>query len=236
MSKVKLALIGAGDPTWHEALLNTYNKKGAVYTWWTYRLRDYERMLLEEQLEEDGEFKLFFYSAKSRGGDMKIGLVGHITEMTASSDEYLECPEPELLPEEYPSGRLRKTWLKVTTLESLARPMDLSEFWDHRRITPSYIKSSFAYVVDAKQVETKPEEDIEEKGYYELYLDEVYMEDEIAANPEMLGLGPLELVDRQRVTPVGRPDLIFKQDPDGLVLIVELKQYELMSADVSQAE
>lgn len=232
----KIALIGAGNPRWQESIVEYQKSEGAVYTDWTYRIRDYEMSLLQEQLNSDGEFRILFYEPKSRDGDMKIRLVGYVSDFTTSRELMAECPEPDFF---YFEGEAdARTWLKIIRFETIERPMELSEFWDYRtrrKITPSHLKSSFAYVADTKEMNTQAVED-DEEGYYELYLEESYMEDEIAANPEMLEIGDLELVDRQRVTPVGRPDLIFYKKENDLHIIIELKKYEITKADVAQAK
>ncbi|MFW9890274.1 MAG: hypothetical protein ACFFER_18980, partial [Candidatus Thorarchaeota archaeon] len=205
----KIALIGAGNPRWQETIIKHQSEEGAVYTDWSFRIRDHELKLLQEQIKSDDEVRVFFYEPKSRGGDMKIRLIGYISNLVTSREPMTDCPEPDYC---YFDGKAdARTWMKIIRFESIALPMALSEFWDHRtrrRITPSHLKNSFAYVADVKEMETEVIEE-EDEGYYEIYLDESFMEDEIAATPEMLGLGELELVDRQRVTPVGRPDLIF---------------------------
>lgn len=190
---------------------------------------------MESQIKRDGEFKVFFYEPKSSGGDMKIRLVGYVSHFTTSKEPMKVCPEPDYW---YFEGEANaRTWLKITRFETISSPMGLSEFWDHRtrrRITPSHLRSSFAYVADAKEIETKVVEE-EDEGFYDLYLEESFMENEIAANPDMLGLGKLRLVDRQRVTPVGRPDLIFYHKENDQYLIVELKKSEITKVDVEQA-
>jgi len=233
----KIALIGAGNPRWQETLIEFQKQESAVFTDWTYRIRDHELNQLEKQIESDGEFKLFFYEPKSRGGDMKIRLIGYVSEFITSDSLMTECPDSDYFYLESESSINVRTWLKINRFETIAHPMALSEFWDHRtrrRITPSHLKSSFAYVADTKEMVTEKIE-MEDEGYYELYLEESFIEDELAANPEMLGLGDLKLIDRQKVTPVGRPDLIFYQEERDLHIIVELKKYEITKADVEQA-
>ena len=60
--------------------------RGAVYTDWTFRTRDHEIKLLENQIKADGKFKLFFYEPKSRGGDMKVRLIGYVSAFTTSKE------------------------------------------------------------------------------------------------------------------------------------------------------
>jgi len=190
---------------------------------------------LESQIKKDGEFKVFFYEPKSSGGDMKIRLIGYVSHLTTSKEPTKECPEPEYC--YFDGEHYARTWLKITRFETMSVPMDLSEFWDYRtrrRITPSHLKNSFAYVADAKEIETKVVEE-EDEGFYDLYLEESFMENEIAANPDMLGLGELTLVDRQRATPVGRPDLIFYHKENDQYVIVELKKSEITKVDLEQA-
>jgi len=57
----KLALIGAGNPRWQETIIAFQKEEGAVFTNWTFRVRDHELKLPENQLKSDGEFKIFFY-------------------------------------------------------------------------------------------------------------------------------------------------------------------------------
>ncbi len=234
----KIALIGAGNPRWQESITEFQKEVGTVYTDWTFRLRDFELKLLRNQIESDGKFKVYFYESKSSGGDMKIRLVGHVSDFVTSKNIITECPDLDYCYLESGKSNIDvRSWLKITRFETITRPMELSEFWDYRtrrRITPSHLKSSFAYVADTKEIETQVVED-EEEGYYDLYLEESFMEDEIATKPEMMGLGELELVDRQKVTPAGRPDLIFYKKEYDLHIIVELKKYEITKADIEQA-
>ena len=232
----RIALLGAGNPGWQQTIIDYQNKGGAVYTDWTFRIRDHEIRLLENQIEADGEFKIFFYEPKSRGGDMKVRLIGYVSDFTTSKETIEDCPEPDYFYREGKAMARTRTWLKIERFEEIARPMDLSEFWNHRtrrRITASQLRSSFAYIADVKEMETDVIE--EDEGYYELALEESFMENEIASNPEVLGLGELELVDRQKVTPAGRPDLIFYHEKYDIHIIVELKKLEITQADLEQA-
>jgi hypothetical protein len=212
-----IALIGVGETRWiTEIIKDIENGQPARRIRWTYRIRDEMKSLLKQQINEREYLKILFYQTKSSGG------AGHIV-MVAYADDFDDIEEVKY-----------KSEFWIDDYEYVDPPMALSHFWrleDNRTVTPSMLRSSFAYVADVKTIETSRID-----AWKDLELKERFLEDSLSDNLWLLGLGEVELVDKQmQMGESGIADIVVKKEDDTIV-IVELKSGKLKISNVRQLQ
>lgn len=214
--KKGIALIGVGDNWWVRDLLSNIEEGFPQQRIsWSYRIRPKMEPLLRNQIKKFGHLKILFYQPIREGGPGRVTLVASATDF-----------------ESIQVDSKKRTRFVISEYQHIDPPMELSLFWrfeDRGTVTPSMMRSSFAYVADVKKLSTKPIE-----AWEDLELKEDYLEDMLARNPSLFGLGRLELIDRQmRMANAGVADLVLKKG-NRTIIVVEVKKGLLKKKDVAQ--
>ena len=239
-----LALIGAGSMKYVQDLREFCSRKKKVYDAWTFRIRDEAVQTLRKQLAGEGSFHIYYYASKTSGGS---GLIEHQTRVRDfqtgkdprfSPDESLTIAR--WLENEKKHGPAYRTWFLLDNLIKLEPPVNLTrfrDFCDDSTKKPVQMKNAFAYVADLDVEKILDRQTLLRKSpedeWIELEMDEKDLEELIATEPDLLGLGPLQLLDRQKTMESGRLDLLFARK-DGTLVMVELKKRTLQDGDLVQ--
>ena len=145
-----LVLIGSTNYDYAESLRAFLEHNEFVWTAWSFRIREEWRNTILHRLKIKGEFPIFFYLSKRRGGSGKLEYIGIFNEILIS-DTPVKTPDPNLTNEweiEYPSEDFKSyTWFKFSKIEFLDE-LDLGIFRDidsEDPVIPSQLRASFAY-------------------------------------------------------------------------------------------
>lgn len=228
----KVALIGACGRKWIEELMElSENGKRPISIPWkgpVIARNPHEEKLLRKQLDSVGDFNFYFYLTKRLSGVGRIEYVAFVNGAEFSNEE-LKSPFIEITPKEYRS-RKRKQWFKASSIKRLSRPLDLQDFEavDKSGIDGKRLQRGFAYVFDI------PSSLIAFDTFHIVdFSKEVYLEQLLIDNPHVLNMHDLKLLARQKTTPKGKIDLIFKQGKQNIV-IVEVKNEKLDDSGIIQ--
>lgn len=128
------------------------NSKGAFMYWWSYLIREeYQRTL-----KQNTPFYLYIYGITPQGKRAITHCMTVDDFITSTGNEGIESPYPDLTVEEERNlkrmgdtkAEICKTWLKVTHIKELPKPLGLDQFvhYDTRGfINPQVMVSSFIY-------------------------------------------------------------------------------------------
>lgn len=228
----EVAIIGACNREWIDELmeLSESGKRTISIPWKgpVIARHSHEEKLLRIQLDSIGYFKLYFYFSKRRSSVGRIEYVAFVNDAKFSNEE-IKTPFREITPKEYLS-RKYKQWFKVSSIKKLSRPLDLQDFKAVGRseIDHSTLQKGFAYVFDV------PSSLIAFDTFHIVdFSKEDYLEQLLIDNPHVLNMPNLKLIARQKNTPKGKIDLIFKQGKQNIV-IVEVKNEELDDSGIIQ--
>ncbi len=237
-SSKRLALIGAGAPESSEMVKDIWKKNGQAMDAWSFRIRDAALPILMEQLQRDGGFHIYYYHSKTKGGNGLVNYQSKVKQIWTGKSERAS-PDVSITPSEWATGY--RTYLLVDNVLRLEKPIDLAQFRDfsdNSTKIPSALINSFAYVVDLDPAKLPTREDLisqlPEGISTEIVMDESDLEEMVATDPALLGLGELELLDRQKTMEAGRLDLLFKRKEDDRLILVELKKAVLKDRDIIQ--
>ena len=224
-----LVLIGSTRFEYVAGLLEFMKDKKAVWSGWSFRIRQEWRKTILDKLKSQGKFPLLFYMSKKRGGSGKVEFVAVFNDIQMS-DTPAASPDLSLTTEyekDSPTEDFQTyTWFKFYDIKYLP-PLDLNLFMDidtEDPIKPSQLRSAFAYAYLPEDFEER----IKEEPVVDIPIsDEQFLRKYLVANLDSLEPG-LELYSEngktgeEYVIDVGRID-ILGVDRERRFVVIELK-------------
>ena len=157
-----LVLVGSTNNDYVDSLRAFIENKNSVWTAWTFRIRSEWRNEILNRLKNDGEFPIYFYLSKKRGGSGKVEYVALVNEIRIS-DAPIASPDAELTntgEEAFPTDDFSSyTWFKISTVDPVG-PFQIESFSDIETeipINPSQLISSFAYAFLSEEILAGPQ-------------------------------------------------------------------------------
>jgi len=146
-----LVLIGSTDVEYAAGLLDFMKDKKAVWSGWSFRIRQKWQKAILDRLKLQGKFPILFYMSKKRGGSGKVECVATFNDIKMG-DTPIASPDLSLTTEyerDCPTDDFQTyTWFKFYDITYFEPPLDLACFMDidtEDPIKPSQLRSAFAY-------------------------------------------------------------------------------------------
>lgn len=161
-----LVLIGSTDNDYVDSLKAFIENGKSVWTAWSFRIRTEWRNVISNRIKNEGDFPLYFYLSKKRGGSGKVEHIALVNEMRMS-DTPITSPDPELTntgEEAFPTDDFKSyTWFKLSAVDPVG-PFDIGSFSDietEAPINPSQLISAFAYSFLSEEFVVSPQAEIQ---------------------------------------------------------------------------
>jgi len=158
----ELVLVGSTRYDYVDSLRAAIENMNAVWTGWNFKIRNEWRNVISERIKTDGQFPVYFYLSKIKGGSGFVEYVATATEIRMS-DVPIPSPDPKLTnpsEEDFPTDDFKTyTWFKLSAVE-LVGPLDIRSFSDidtEEPVSPSQMRSAFAYAFLSEEIEVSPE-------------------------------------------------------------------------------
>ncbi len=160
-----LVLVGSTNNDYVDSLRGTIENKGSVWTAWNFKIRNEWRNVIAQRIKDDGEFPLYLYLSKIKGGSGTVEYVATTKEIRMS-DVPIPSPDIDLTnpgEEDAPTDNFKTyTWFKHSAVEPVG-PLDIKSFSDidtETPISPPQMRSAFAYAFLSEEVEANLEAEL----------------------------------------------------------------------------